>query len=231
MKRLLIICMVMIALVMLASQAFASMYTDTYGSTVTFAVNGDILTVTLADGRTATQGGQELTAVFFNVDTGVTLTPISAILPTGSTVWGADGSTVALPLGNNVGGEWAYLTGINAFGANSGISSTGLNIFGNANFNGPNLAGTVAVDGGNYALTKGTTGFAGNNAPLVNYSTVFTLTGASNFKPNQVTGVTWLYGTSLNDGEHTTPTPIPAAVWLFGSGLMGLVGIRRRFLK
>jgi hypothetical protein len=25
-----------------------------------------------------------------------------------------------------------------------------------------------------------------------------------------------------------TPTPIPAAAWLFGSGLMGLVGIRRR---
>jgi hypothetical protein len=42
----------------------------------------------------------------------------------------------------------------------------------------------------------------------------------------------------LNDGTATTqilaseasatPTPIPAAAWLLGSGLMGLVGIRRR---
>ncbi len=27
------------------------------------------------------------------------------------------------------------------------------------------------------------------------------------------------------------PTPIPAAIWLFGSGLVGLIGIRRRFTK
>lgn len=27
------------------------------------------------------------------------------------------------------------------------------------------------------------------------------------------------------------PTPIPAAMWLLGSGLVGLVGIRRRFIK
>jgi hypothetical protein len=27
---------------------------------------------------------------------------------------------------------------------------------------------------------------------------------------------------------EVTPTPIPAAAWLLGSGLLGLVGIRRR---
>jgi hypothetical protein len=27
---------------------------------------------------------------------------------------------------------------------------------------------------------------------------------------------------------NPVPTPIPAAAWLFGSGLLGLVGIRRR---
>lgn len=40
------------------------------------------------------------------------------------------------------------------------------------------------------------------------------------------------YGIPNVDGEVTiTPeatTPIPGAVWLLGSGLMGLVGIRRR---
>ncbi len=28
-----------------------------------------------------------------------------------------------------------------------------------------------------------------------------------------------------------TPVPIPAAVWLLGSGLIGLVGLRKRFKK
>jgi hypothetical protein len=30
---------------------------------------------------------------------------------------------------------------------------------------------------------------------------------------------------------EATPTPIPAAAWLLGSGLMGLVGVRRRVKK
>ena len=30
---------------------------------------------------------------------------------------------------------------------------------------------------------------------------------------------------------NPSPVPIPAAVWLFGSGLIGLVGVRRRFSK
>ncbi len=31
--------------------------------------------------------------------------------------------------------------------------------------------------------------------------------------------------------EQDTPTPIPAAAWLLGSGLMGLVGLRRKIMK
>jgi hypothetical protein len=33
---------------------------------------------------------------------------------------------------------------------------------------------------------------------------------------------------TLASGVTATPTPIPAAAWLLGSGLMGLVGLRRR---
>jgi hypothetical protein len=33
---------------------------------------------------------------------------------------------------------------------------------------------------------------------------------------------------TLASGTTATPTPIPAAAWLLGSGLLGLVGIRRR---
>lgn len=35
-------------------------------------------------------------------------------------------------------------------------------------------------------------------------------------------------GTAPQVGEGS-PTPIPAAVWLFGSGLIGLIGLRRKF--
>ncbi len=42
-----------------------------------------------------------------------------------------------------------------------------------------------------------------------------------------------LYDRALSEGEiwelHTVP--IPGAVWLLGSGLLGLVGIRRKLKK
>ena len=28
---------------------------------------------------------------------------------------------------------------------------------------------------------------------------------------------------------HPEPVPVPAAVWLLGSGLVGLIGLRRKF--
>ena len=30
------------------------------------------------------------------------------------------------------------------------------------------------------------------------------------------------------DNDNVAPVPVPAAVWLFGSGLMGLIGLRRK---
>lgn len=38
-------------------------------------------------------------------------------------------------------------------------------------------------------------------------------------------------GTTFNGGFYYTPVPVPAAVWLFGSGLVGLIGLRRKFGK
>jgi hypothetical protein len=38
-------------------------------------------------------------------------------------------------------------------------------------------------------------------------------------------------GTKYQALVGATPTPIPAAVWLLGSGLVGLVGLRRKFTK
>jgi len=43
-----------------------------------------------------------------------------------------------------------------------------------------------------------------------------------------VSGSNTIYQGLVGPGSHT---PIPAAVWLFGSGLIGLVGLRRKFTK
>jgi hypothetical protein len=37
-------------------------------------------------------------------------------------------------------------------------------------------------------------------------------------------GYDYIIGANID----VTPTPIPAAAWLLGSGLLGLIGIRRR---
>jgi hypothetical protein len=39
------------------------------------------------------------------------------------------------------------------------------------------------------------------------------------------------YGMAVHEGNVGSPVPIPAAVWLLGSGLVGIIGIRRRFKK
>lgn len=38
-------------------------------------------------------------------------------------------------------------------------------------------------------------------------------------------------GFSLDDITFGTPVPVPATVWLFGSGLIGLLGFKRKFRK
>ncbi len=47
----------------------------------------------------------------------------------------------------------------------------------------------------------------------------------SAYDPSGTYYIDSITGTLVQD---TTPTPIPAAAWLFGSGLLGLVGLRRR---
>jgi len=41
----------------------------------------------------------------------------------------------------------------------------------------------------------------------------------------------WATATCANDVIRGAPVPIPTAAWLLGSGLVGLVGIRRRIFN
>jgi hypothetical protein len=202
-------------------------------ASVKFEVSSGNLVVTLRNTATSDvlAPSDVLTGVFFNL--GSTLTPISAKLATGSTVWFG-------PLnGGNVGGEWAYKNGLAGApgGVNSGISSTGLGLFGNANFNGSNLQGPTALDGLQYGITSaGDNKTVGNSAvtggfALIKSGVVFKLSGVtSSFNPaTAITKVSFQYGTSL--AENPTPSRVPdggMTALLLGIGLSGLGLVARR---
>jgi hypothetical protein len=153
-----------------------------------------------------------LTAVFLSGMNG--LHPVSAILPSGSQVW-TDHSSVAAG-GLNVGGEWAYLSGLSGVpgGGSAGISSSGFNWFGNGNFNGPNIdpPPNGALDGSGYGIiSSGYAGLALDGLAGRSYaqnSVVFTLSGFTG-KLSDISNVTFQYGTTTGEPFLTGTTSIP----------------------
>lgn len=169
-----------------------------------------------------------LTGVYFDVaGSALSLTPVSATLYGGSVVhFGSNG-------GGNMGGEFAYADGlVGAPGsADYGISSSGLGLFGNPNFNGPNLGGPAGVDGLQYGITSAGDNVATGNTPvtgsneLIKNSVEFTLSGLpQGFDLSSIGNVWFQYGTALSEPQVSTPAP--GALALLGLG--GLVAGRRR---
>jgi len=180
-----------------------------------------------------------LTALFFDVNGVGALTPVSALLGGGSTVF-----FDPLPAGGVVGGEFAYASGLAGApgGATEGISSSGFGLFGNPNFGGADLEPPAAVNGLQYGLTSaGDNSGTGNAAvtggnPLIQNSVTFLLTGIPvGFDPSTaITNVSFQYGTALTEPNVPptgTPVPEPSTMLLLGSGLLGLWGFRRKFKK
>ena len=178
-----------------------------------------------------------LTAVFFNVGGNPALGRTSA-LSGGLTLLGT--GTVS-PSGTNVGSEWAYLNGLSAYGANSGISSVGLGIFGPANrFDTVgNLSGPASPNGLQYGITSaGDNSSTGNAAvtgtELTKNSVSFVLSGLPlGFTTSSITNVTFQYGTSLTEpsvpgGGGGNEIPEPESLLLLGLGLIGLSAGRRQ---
>lgn len=220
----------------LAGSANAAMFTGSSGSleaTVDFNVNGTTLEVLLSNSSMNDVLAQAslLTGVFFQVSgAALSLTPTSAVVPAGSSVvFGTPDP------GNVVGGEWAYessLAGGPSGAGAYGISSSGLGLFGAANFPGNNLEGPVAVNGPQYGITSMGDNLATGNSTvtggvgMIKHAVFFTLTGLpADFDLSRIHGVSFQYGTALDEPSFPG-VPTPGAAALFGVAAM--TGLRRR---
>jgi hypothetical protein len=177
-----------------------------------------------------------LTAVFFNIDGSPILTPVSAFV--------TNGSTVVFPPsrsgGPNVGGEWAYASGLDFYGAKNGVSSSGFGLFSKGNFNGPELQGPPnrALNGLEYGITSlgdnlstGNQMVTGSQA-LIKNSVTFTLSGlALGFNPlTGIRNVYFQYGTDLSE-PHLIPEAHPLLIWSGLGAVFSIAAFVRRRLR
>jgi hypothetical protein len=200
----------------------------------------NFLQVTLTNTATydPTSTSQILTAIFFNLPGNPTLTRVGALLAEGSTVKGINPDPV------NLGGEWAYRTGLSVGGYSQGISSAALGLFGSGDrFVGNNLQGPDSPEGIQYGIstendTSGNDGSGLSGQQLVRNTVVFYLGGISaGFDPLQsITSVRFQYGTDLASSPYVssdyhgpaTRVPYPSSLALLGFGALGAVLIVRR---
>jgi len=172
-----------------------------------------------------------LTSTFFTLAGKPTLTPKSVILADGSTVlFGSSGP------GGNVGREWAYKQGLTGApgGAQSGVSSAGLGLFGSGDLfpgyqfthNPPDGIGYGITSAGDNPST-GQRAVTGSN-PLIKDTVVLTLGVPCGYTLTVVDDVIAQYGTSLSDPAIVfIPEPGSAVLMLAGMAMVGMT-MRRR---
>lgn len=245
------------ALAIIAVSSFNAGASVVFGSTsaslaatASFNIIGGELEMVLSNTSTADTlvPSDVLTGVFFNLAGNPALTRLSAVAD-GPTY---RGTTLVSGAGTVLGGEWGYRNGLSQYGANSGISSSGLGLFGPHDlFPGPNLADSSSPGGMSYGLASaGDILSTGNGGLLSNElthdSVTFVLGGlAPGFSLSNIGHVTFQYGTSLSEphvaysvmvvdsggvAHHTVPNavPEPASLGLASLGLATILSVRRR---
>jgi hypothetical protein len=228
MKKIVLLCFLLVGLAVQSVEASSVTYVDVRGSAVRITdFGGTLFSIELANfGAAAVVPTDVLTGVFFD---GITFNPLELAAFTGASASLAGNTTTGcnpLPPGGpcpsgstlNVGGEYAgEQVALGPY--DYGISSSGLGLFGGPNFNGPNWADPLAVDGLQFGLVSVINGIsAAANAgvtgvPLVRGVITFTLSGPQGFNPfASLTGVVFNYGTELNlvPGDRLPPgVPTP----------------------
>jgi hypothetical protein len=238
MKKALILLTVLLMFSMMPGMANADSITfngssGSLAASAIFDLTGSTLTITLTNTSTADVlvPMDVLMGLFFNTTN--KLTPVSASL-NGSSVYYAS-------IVKNVGEGWQYKSEVSAQGENSGISATGLGIFGpDGNFYSPG----VKLDGIDYGIlsagddTTTDNGGISSGGPLFKNSLQFTLTAASGFDLSELGNtVVFQYGTDLTEpnftGTPAVPEPATLLLMAFGSGVMGggIKRLRKKFKK
>ena len=221
----------------------------TLNASALFEISGTTLTITLMNtgdtsgtGKNSDVSGNTLTGVFFDLPTGITLTPVSATIDSADLLQESTCAPVACSSSTtNVGGEFRYATGTWAGHlGNSGIASSGYVSGSSGNFNGPDLDTPGSLDGINFGIIApqtATNAFKPNgglaNDPLIEGQVVFTMTIAGGtLSDGDISNVSFQYGTSITEPhfgggeEPQNPIPEPATLLLLAPALA--FGIRRR---
>jgi hypothetical protein len=208
----------------------------TRSGTADFSISGSTLTVALrnSSGEPAGTNIDLLTAVFFTLPQGVTLTPQTSGVVASSGLWvGTPSSSTADVIGNN----WQYRGGQSLTGGtNAGISTAGFGVFSQGNFG----SSGVNVQGGDYGLvaTGTTSPTSPSFQPVYTGTFTFTLGFTGNLTTSAFTSnnVNFQFGTALNEPNTNPPTDTPPVadtgitVALLGGALLGLAALRR-FLR
>ncbi len=232
-KRFAILAVVTLFLLAGSQVAFADLlFTGSSGSlaaSANFNITGNTLTITLTNTSPADVliPSDVLTGLFFNTGGVSLVTPASASL-NGSTAY--YGSTT-----NGPGEGWVYLSNLNQYGDNAGISASGLGgVFGNHPcFLASQPQCVSPLDGLNYGILSagdntatGNTGVTGHG-PLFKDSLQFTVTASGLTYADLGNTVTFQYGTALSEPHFDSPDG-GMTLMLLGGALVALETLRRR---
>lgn len=190
--------------------------------------HGTELQITLSNvGGQVRSTSDVLTALFFDLGGGTTLTPLSAVLSPGSTLLNGP-----LSSGLSLGDNWEYLNNLSNLPGQptQGIAAAGFGVFGHGNFG----SQSQNLRGADFGIVNGPV-TAGNgqlaNLQLESNSLIFTLGGLpANFSLSAISDVEFQYGTSLSPSEPLLvayAVPEPTAFALLALGGSALMMLRR----